>query len=286
MIMRGVRPRIKIIIITHNRPHYTRLSLARLCDNAPSNAKITIWDNASSKETVDVIKVFEGHPAVDEVRFNKTNDRIWAPTNWFWENSEAADLIGKVDDDCLVPENWCEVLEKAHTDVAEAGVLECWRFLPEDFDPAAASKKIFKYGTHSIFRNCWVEGSGYLMKRSVIEKIGYLRPRETFTTYCVRAAAAGFVNGWYYPFLFQEHMDDPRAEHTGIKTDADFKRLMPLSATAFKVQSREEWLEIIRDAARRIHEYSLDPYDFIGFKVRLKKSLFHYLGKDYFPKMK
>lgn len=276
--------RIKILMITYNRPHYTRLSLERLCGTAPSNAKIIVWDNASDEETIKVLKGFERHRSVEKIIYNKTNDKLRGPTNWFWKNCDA-DLYSKVDDDCLMPDRWCETLEKSHREIEKLGIIGCWRFLPEDFMPEKASKKIQGFGRHLIMRNCWVEGSGYLMKKSVIQKLGILRDNESFTDYCIRASAKGFINGWYYPFLYQEHMDDPRAEHTGIKSEADFIRLIPLSARQFGIGSKNAWTERLRKSARRLQEYSIDPYDFIGLKAKLKRKIYSLTGKEYFPKI-
>jgi len=276
--------KIKILMITHNRPAYTRLSLGRLCETAPSNAKITVWDNGSADDTRRVLKEFEGHPAVEGIVYNPANDKLRGPTNWFWNNSKDADLLSKVDDDCLMPAKWVEKLEKAHNDIPDAGLLGCWRFPPEDFDLRNASRKIHSFGPHMVLRNCWVEGSGYLMKRKVIDDIGPLKRGETFTTWCLRAAAKGYILGWYYPFLYQEHMDDPRAEHTGIRTDEDLKRLLPLSAAQYGTTTKEDWVKRIRRTAGRLQEYSLDPYDFIGIRARLKRKLYQAVGRDYFPK--
>jgi len=277
--------KIKILMITFNRPNYVKLSLTRLCDTIPENTKIVIWDNASARETVDVIKQFEGHPKIERIIYNKTNEKLRGPTNWFWENSNDADLLSKVDDDCLVPQNWCEILGQAHIDIPEAGILGCWRFLPEDFNYEIAKKKIESFGKHKIMRNCWVEGSGYLMKRTVLDKVAYLNTEESFTTYCIRAAAKGFINGWYYPFLYQEHMDDPRAKHTGIRSEADFRRLLPLSAKKFNIHNKEEWVERLRKSAQKLQEYSIDPDDFIGFRAKIKKTFTHLLSKEYFPRV-
>lgn len=278
--------KIKILMITHNRPRYTELSLSRLIETVPPEASITVWDNASSRETVTVIKKFAKHPRVEKVVYNKTNDKLWGPTNWFWENTKDADLVSKIDDDCLMPAKWVEKLAAAHRDIPEAGILGCWRFPPEDLNIAKASRKIKALGPHMVLRNCWVEGSGYLAKRQVIDDIGLLRPKETFTTWCLRAAAKGYVNGWYYPFMYQEHMDDPRAEHTGIKTDDDLRRLLPLSAAQFGTMSKDDWVKRLRNSAAKVQEYSLDPYDFIGLRAKLKRRLFKLLGMQYFPKVR
>lgn len=278
--------KIKILMITHNRARYTDMSLDRLTATVPPGAAITIWDNASNSETISVVKKYSRHPRVEKVIYNKTNDKLWGPTNWFWENTRDADLVSKIDDDCLMPARWVEKLGDAHRDISEAGILGCWRFLPEDLDIGKASKKIHSFGPHMILRNCWVEGSGYLVKRKVIDEIGILRPKETFTTWCVRAAAKGYINGWYYPFMYQEHMDDPRAEHTGIKSDEDLLRHLPLSAKNFNALTKDAWVKRLKYSASRLQEYSLDPWDYIGLRAKIKRKIYNFLGMDYFPKIR
>ncbi|MBU6409996.1 MAG: glycosyltransferase [Verrucomicrobia bacterium] len=260
-------------MITCKRPAYTRLSLSCLCETVPPEAKITVWDNDSGPEMKPVLDAFQNHPRVEQIIYNKTNDKLRGPTNWFWNHSADADFLSKVDDDCLMPPGWCETLVRAHRDIPEAGVLGCWRFLPEDFQPQAASRKIQSFGRHQILRNCWVEGSGYLMKRSVIDKIGFLSASESFTNFCIRAAAAGFINGWYYPFLNQEHMDDPRVPHTAIKTDEDFQRLRPLSAETFNIQSREDWIKRLKYSAWNLQSCSFNPRDYLGWRASLRRKI-------------
>lgn len=279
-------PGIRILVITYNRPRYARLSLTRLCETLPENARVIIWDNASGPDTVSVVKGFENHPLVERVVYNTTNAGLRTPTNWFWREYGDAEFLSKVDDDCLMPPGWCDVLTKAHAEVPEFGVLGCWRFMPEDFNPGNAIKKIRSFGAHTLMRNCWIEGSGYLMKSGIVRKIGLLKDNESFTTWCVRAAASGYINGWYYPFLYQEHMDDPRARHTGIKTDEDFNRLIPLTAKNFGITTKEAWQRRLMDSAQRLQKYSLDPYDFIGLRARLKRKVCGMLGRQYIPEVK
>jgi glycosyltransferase involved in cell wall biosynthesis len=276
--------KIRVLMITYNRPAYTAMALARLCDTLPGDARVTVWDNGSSAEMISVLKKFESRPAVEKIIYNPTNDKLRGPTNWFWQNTTDAEFVSKVDDDGLMPDRWTETLEQAHRDVPEFGVLGTWRFPDEDFAANLAVKKIQTFGAHKILRNCWVEGSGYLMKRSVIARAGFIRDNESFTTYCTRAAAAGFINGWYYPFLYQEHMDDPRAPHTEMKTEADFRRLLPLSAQTFKIKSREEWTNKLRQLARNLQTCSYDPKDYLGSKAWLKQKVCRMLGRSYSPR--
>lgn len=277
---------IKVLMITHNRPKYTNLSLSRLCETASQNLRVTIWDNGSDSATKEVVSKFRNHWCVERVIFNDTNEKLLGPTNWFWENNLDADLLGKVDDDCLVPDNWISVLEEAHREIPQAGMLGCWHFLKEDFKYHLAKNKIHTFGRHQIMRNCWVGGSGYLMKREVLDKNGLLKPNETFTDFCIRASAKGFINGWYYPLLYQEHLDDPRSKHTAIRSDEDFQRLIPLSARKFGIKTREEWIQRLLKSSQALQEYSIDPYDFIGFRSRVKRKIIEFFGGEYFPKVK
>ncbi|MBC8096198.1 MAG: glycosyltransferase family 2 protein [Akkermansiaceae bacterium] len=263
--------KVKVLMITYNRADYTRLTLETLCKSLPDYASITIWDNSSNAETRAVLKEFEKHPRVERVIYHSTNDRLRGPTNWFWEETKDADFVSKVDDDCLMPPGWCETLVEAHHDIPKAGALGCWRFLDEDFKPELANRKIQSFGKHRLMRNCWVEGSGYLLKREVVNLLGPLRESESFPSYCIRASTHGSINGWYYPFLFQEHMDDPRVPHSGIRTDEDFQRLRPLSAQTFEVQSKEQWIERLKYSAWTLQAISFDPKDHVGWRSTLRR---------------
>jgi hypothetical protein len=271
-------------MLTHNRPGYSELALSRLVETLPDDARVTVWDNGSTGEMISILKKFERHPRVERIVYNRTNEKLRVPTNWFWQSLGEAEYVSKVDDDGMMPDNWTQILEQAHRDIPQAGVLGTWRFPDEDFVPDLARKKIQQFGDHQLLRNCWVEGSGYLMKRQVIEKIGLIRDGESFTTYCVRAAAAGFINGWYFPFLYQEHMDDPRAPHTEMKTEADFRRLQPLSASTFKVGSIEDWTNKLRQIAKSLQTCSYDPNDYIGRKAWVKQKMCRLMRKPYSPK--
>ena len=70
-------------MITYNRPAYTAMALAWLCDTLPDDARLTVWDNGSGQEMRDVLKKFEGHRLVERIVYNRTNDKLRAPTNWF-----------------------------------------------------------------------------------------------------------------------------------------------------------------------------------------------------------
>lgn len=275
---------VSVLMITYNRAEYTRLSLETLCRTLPDSARVTVWDNNSNAETRAVLKEFESHPRVERVIYHTRNDRLRGPTNWFWEQTKNSDFVSKVDDDCLMPAGWCETLIEAHRDIPKAGALGCWRFLDEDFQPELARRKIQTFGKHQLMRNCWVEGSGYLMKREMVDRLGPLREGESFPSYCIRGAAEGYIHGWYYPFLFQEHMDDPRVPHSAMKTEADFQQLRPLSAETFAIQNRAEWIERLKYSAWSLQAISFDPRDHIGWRANLRRRVNKLLRTKLIPR--
>jgi glycosyltransferase involved in cell wall biosynthesis len=266
----NVSGHIDILMITYNRPEYTRLSLTRLLETCNQTMRVWLWHNGDHGETADVVKSVAQHPSVHEFHHSKENRKLREPTNWLWQNAKG-DYLSKVDDDCLLPDGWAQQLRGAHEDGSQFGVLGCWRFQDEDFEPRLAERKIRELaGGHRVMTNCWVEGSGYLMKRRCVQQAGLLRPGETFTQYCVRLASAGWINGWYYPFIRQEHMDDPRALHSLIKSDADLQHHLPLSAINSGVKTVEQWTAQLRRSARIVQSASPNPRVHTGWRRKLR----------------
>lgn len=263
---------IDVLMITYNRPEYTRLSLTRLLETCDDSMSLWLWHNGTDRATLEVVQALARHPRVRRFEHSSENRKIREPTNWMWSQSTAG-YLSKVDDDCLLPDGWAQTLRRAHEEVPSLGVVGCWRFQDEDFRPEIAQPKIHDVGAgHRILRNCWIEGSGYLMKRACFDRHGPLGTEESFTHYCVRLALAGWINGWYYPFIRQEHMDDPRSVHTLLRTDADLQRYMPLSAKTFGVSQLEEWTGALRRDALDVQSASLDPRVHVGWRARIRRA--------------
>ncbi len=265
-----VKPQIDILMITFNRPEYTRLALERLLATCDENMRVWVWHNGNDARTLEIVRSLTAHPRVYEFHYCKENKMLREPTNWFWSYS-TGDFLCKVDDDCLMPDGWADTLRRAHIDVPQFGVIGCWRFPEEDFVPELAHKKIRSFASgHQLMQSCWVEGSGYLMKSACLETNGLLRPDESFTQYCVRLCLHGWINGWYYPFLYQEHMDDPRSSHSCLKTDEDVERWMPLSARINGVRTVAEWQAQLKRSARLLQQAPVDPRYYTGWRRRLR----------------
>jgi GT2 family glycosyltransferase len=261
---------IDILMITYNRPEYTRLSLTRLLETCDETMRVWLWHNGEHDETLEVVKSLADHARVHECYHSKENKKLREPTNWLWQNAAGA-YLGKVDDDCLVPRGWANTLRGAHGDVPELGVIACWHLHRDDFIPAVADRKIERFeGGHRVLRHPWVCGSGYLMKRACVEAAGLLGPQESFTQYCIRLALAGWINGWYYPLILQDHMDDPRSPHSLIRSDADLHAHLPLSAINSGVKTVEQWTAQLRRSAKIVQRASPNPQAYTGWRRKLR----------------
>lgn len=242
-------------MVTHNRPEYTRLSLERLLESATGDTRVWLWHNGTDQETLAEVESHVDHPRVHRFHHSPENVKLRDPTNWILREGDSQ-FVAKVDDDCLVPDRWIEILSRAHEDEPAFGVLGCWHFMEEDVDEEAVASKLREFrGGHRVMWHPWVGGSGFLMKRECVDRVGELRDRESaITDYMIRIAFAGWTNGWYYPFLWQEHMDDPRSPHTLLKTDADLQRYAPLSVWMSGARTIEAWEQQMRDSAALLQQ--------------------------------
>jgi len=247
---------VDVLMITHNRPEYARVSLSKLLESSREKARVWVWHNGEDAETLDVVRGYASQ--LHRFHHSKQNVALTEPTNWLFKNA-GGDFLAKVDDDCVVPLDWIPKLSRAHRDVPELGVVACWHFQPEDFVPECANRKIKAFaGGHRLLVNTWVGGSGYLMKRACVDRLGTLKRGQSFTSYCIEISKAGWTNGWIYPFLYQDHMDDPRSPRTGIKSDEDLADCLPLSAKRNGVTTVEEWTAQLRRSARHVQETPID----------------------------
>jgi GT2 family glycosyltransferase len=263
---------IDILMITYNRPEYVRLSLPHLLGTCPSDARVWLWHNGTDQATLDAVERLRHHPRVHRFRHSPDNVGLREPTNWLWRES-TGDYVSKVDDDCLPAAGWLKTLRAAHEDFAAFGVLGTWRFPPEDVDERLVAAKLADYpGGHRLLRNHWVQGSGYLLKRDVVRQAGAIRPNESFSLWCLRAARLGWVNGWYYPFVAEDHMDDPRSPNTIYRTDEDFRARPPLSSRRSGVTTVAAWTEQMRESARSVQTASLDLREYSGWRQTRRKA--------------
>ena len=256
---------IDVLMVTYNAPASTRLALSRLLESCDDTMRVWLWHNGDHAETLDVVREFARHPGVYRFHHSAENVRLWAPTNWLLQNAEG-DYLSKVDDDNVLPLDWAKRLREAHRAYDRFGVLGCWRFQSEDFDPKLAAPKIQSFNGVQLLRNFWVEGSCFLMRRACRDELGPLAPGQTFPQYCKSLSLRGWVNGWLYPFVHYENLDDPRSPNTLIRTQADLERRLPLTAQYNGIRTIEGWTDQLRRSALNAQTASIDARQYQGWR--------------------
>ncbi|WP_026874873.1 glycosyltransferase family 2 protein [Jiangella gansuensis] len=262
--------RADIVMITYKSGGYLHLSLPRLLETCGEDDRVWLWHNGDDEETLEALRPYRSDPRVERFHHSRENVRLRPPTCWLWSESTAR-FVSKVDDDCLVAPGWLDTFTAAHEANPDFGVIGSWRHPDEDFSFERARWKIQKFrGGHQLMRNLWVQGSGYLMPRAFVDRLGPLGETESFTGYCLRVARAGGVNGFYYPFVPEDHMDDPRSPHTLVRTDAELAARMPLSAQANGVRTVDDWRAQLVQSAYILQTASLNPDAYRGWRRKAK----------------
>ncbi len=257
---------IELVFITYERLEYTKLALASVLADPTEEFSLTIWDNASTDGTVEYLKNEVSDPRIVEVVFSKENVGQTAAVNEIWGRSKA-DLLGKLDNDCIVTPGWTRTLAQAHRDIEPLGVVACWHFFPEDFDYERAKHKIQAFGRHRIFRHPWTCGTGLLIKRRDFQHFGPIRERAT-TRYWLNMAAAGRINGFYYPLIAQEHMDDPKSRFSEVRTDDGLRRQAAVTAglQVHRFQNVQKLLDWRAEIIRNLLDDPVDPSHYLGWR--------------------
>jgi GT2 family glycosyltransferase len=218
--------------------------------------RLTIWDNGSTDGTVEYLRNEVNDPRVTDIILSKTNVGQTCAVNEIWGRSKA-DLLGKLDNDCIVSPGWTRMLAQAHEDINNLGVIACWHFPIDDFDESSVRKagKIQKFGKHQILRHPWTCGTGLLIKRNTFKKFGPMLVGGATTKYWLRIALAGYVNGYYYPFVFQEHMDEHNINNMRDRWKRRKVVLKNLNCDPWEAKYYVGWRRKLRGIKRRVDNF-------------------------------
>jgi len=268
--------KIDLIFIAYNRLPYVKLTLPTLLKDPTEEFSLTIWDNGSTDGTREYLSSMDDPRIIRKV-FPDGNAYLHGAVNNLVRNS-SADLIGIVFDDILVTPGWTRTLAQAHADVPEFGMIGSWHFPPEDFDYELAKHKIQNFGRHQVLRHPWTGVGGGLVKVKTMRECGPLESSRT-TDYWIRMALRGYINGYYFPLIYADHMDDPRSPHTLLKSDEDFQRHAPTTARCHGVSSLDNWVQFLRQDALFIQTASADPRQYIGWRAKFRGLVKKFVGK-------
>jgi len=269
---------IDLIFIAYNRLEYTKLALGSLLADSAEEFSLTIWDNGSTDETREYLSTIKDARITRKV-FAKENHYLHGAFNDM-VNSSRADLVGMVPNDFMVTPGWTRPLAQAHAEVPELGMIGCWHLGKEYFNESRAKHKIQTFGKHQVLRHPWTGGGAGLVKLTTIKECGFLESSHT-TNYWKRMAIKGYINGFYFPLIYVEHMDYPWSEHYAF---ADrFEEGLEMSATAKShgirtIEDAKAWHRIV---VRDILDSPWDVKYYIGWrgKIRNIKDRIRYIIK-------
>ena len=264
---------IDLVLITFNRLEYTKLALGSVLSDPREEFSLTIWDNGSTDGTVEYLKNEVDDPRIADIVFSKKNLGQTTAVNQVWGRSKA-DLLGKLDNDCLVTPRWSRKLAEAHNDIDNLGVIACWHYPLDEFDEDAAREagKIQRFGKHQILRHPWTCGTGLLIKRDTFRKFGPI-PGNATTRYWVKVASAGYINGYYYPLIHQEHMDDPKSSHCMLTDDEAIRRLRDTTFVLREnnISNMEERWKRRKYVLENLNRGPWEAKYYVGWRKRLRQ---------------
>jgi len=254
-----------LLFLTWNRKEYAQRTLTTLLENT-EDFRLYCWDNGSKDGTAEFVASLKDDRIVE--RFScPVNVRQAYPTQWLLEKSQSS-LIGKVDDDTLLPHGWISRLSEAVLEIPQSGMIGCWTFWPEDYErnKEFADKNIISFGQHKILQSCTPGGTAFLMRKDIAEQYYDSKTNgNAFPISRVQMTKDGLINGWIFPLLWVEHMDDPRSEHCLMNRSDKLGRHAALTARTRGFQSAAEYQKwIMSDAdwhlrnsvSDQLHDYA------------------------------
>lgn len=157
---------IPCLFITWNRLAYTKQALQSLLESDVS--EIFIWDNNSEDGTREYLSMLS-EPKIISTHFSHTNLGIRTPMNWFIACTADYQVVAKVDNDTLIPKDFCE---RMLPHMKYADIVQAKHHIIEDTCPGGWDnfiRPMRKSG--ELCFNYFVGGSGVLIKRSVMSDL-------------------------------------------------------------------------------------------------------------------
>jgi glycosyltransferase involved in cell wall biosynthesis len=264
-----------IVVVTHNRLEYTRKAIARLLEDPNEQFDLYLWDNASTDGTPEYLKDVVKDPRIVEVVLSKENVGQTGAMNYVWSKTKT-ELVGKLDNDCLVTPGWTRILAQAHKDIDMLGTVACWHFPLKYFDEKRAAKKICTFNGHKIFVHPQTCGSGFIIKKKTFEFLGlWNKGAATGTTgYFYKMAFAGYINGWYYPLILQEHMDYLDSEHSRFHRYSFDEAYRDGYGYKFaNIRNMEAYISRHKEIIDILMDGPTDPRYYLGWRIKYRRLL-------------
>lgn len=161
-------------MITYNRLEYTKKALEALVDSDCGD--IYIIDNGSTDWTKEWLGHFVDIDLTQKISlfFNDINYGIAHAMNEFLDLTKDYEFVAKVDNDTIVPKDWCQILadKMIHRNIdmmqSKHHIIPAthpggWEGFVKNMKRDAADK--------SIYYNSFIGGSGIVFRRDKVDKI-------------------------------------------------------------------------------------------------------------------
>jgi 2-polyprenyl-3-methyl-5-hydroxy-6-metoxy-1,4-benzoquinol methylase/GT2 family glycosyltransferase len=226
-------PKCLLLMVAYNRLEYTRLALEAVLKLDYPNLNVIVWDNASTDGTVEYLRErlgAERHRGrslqnAPQLTFipSPMNRGVVFPMNEVWSSDPEAELLAKIDNDTLVPPELLKRLAESHLRSNQFGVLSGFHFRQEG-EALAEEHRIKTFDGVRVLPQPYSGGCAVMIRREVFERIGRIGCRSDgpngrpfmdsgWTAYQQRLTQEGFVNGYPWPPIHVDHMEDTRSLH-------------------------------------------------------------------------
>lgn len=252
---------VDLLLITWNRREYVEKTLPTIL-NDPSDFQLYCWDNGSQDGTADIIQSIDD-PRLVKRHLNPENVGQQTPCFWFFEHAQS-DVIGKIDDDILLPSGWTSRIAPIIRKDPQFGMLGCWIFMPEDWHEDIAQQNIIEQSGERIFRCVAIQGQSFLARKEYMvrysENVSYGLPVKR-----IQMSLDGLISGYPVPLLYGHNMDDPRSPHNFKTKSGNLGDQSALTARSIGFKSAESYAHWIAEDARTRQT--------IPFNTQLKRAL-------------
>lgn len=249
---------VDLLLITWNRREYVEKTLPTILSD-PSDFRLYCWDNGSQDGTADLIAAIDD-PRVVKRHFNSENVGQYKPCMWFFETA-TSDILGKVDDDILLPAGWVDRIAPMVRKEPKFGMLGCWIFMPEDWNETLALHNIIELSGERVFRCTTIAGQSFLARKEHL--VRYSIPNEESYSHGLpvnrmQMSLDGLISGYPLPILYAHNMDDPRSPMNVKTKSGNLGSDAALTARKLKFESAEDYAKWIAADARRRQEIPFD----------------------------
>ena len=213
-------PSCLLLMVTYNRLDYTRLALESVLALDYPNLQIAVFDNASTDGTVAYLEQRIAGERRARLIASPVNRGVVYPMNAVWESDHGAELLAKVDNDTWVPPDLLHRLAECHQRSQRFGVLSGFHFRAEG-EALADDSRVSELDGVRVLSQPYVGGCAVMVRREVLDRLGPIPCRNEgqqgplmdsgWTFYQQRMNDDGLVNGYPWPPIHVDHMEDVRS---------------------------------------------------------------------------